>query len=139
MSLTQTQLDQFHRDGYIVVPDVFSEAEMKAAQEAMDEIFYGKPFDAWLAEVDGGETASVSDGFTTTHDHKEGRSQFPTGLRALDVEIGSLDQLEQDVLDILADVPSFGERRCVSNREGNIQHSGKGLREVCLTAPCRPQ
>ena len=37
MSLTQTQLDQFHRDGYIVVPDVFSEAEMKAAQEGMGE------------------------------------------------------------------------------------------------------
>ena len=70
MNLTQTQLDQFHRDGYIVVPEVFSEAEMNAAQEAMDEIFYGKRFDAWLAEVYDGGTASLSDGFTTTHDHK---------------------------------------------------------------------
>jgi len=106
MSLTQTQLDQFHRDGYIVVPDVFSEAEMKAAQEAMDEIFYGKPFDAWLAEVDGGETASVSDGFTTTHDHKEGRSQFPTGLRALDGLVENetyLDIFEQ----CLGDRPAY--------------------------------
>ena len=31
MSLTQAQLDQFHRDGYIIVPDVFTEAEMDAA------------------------------------------------------------------------------------------------------------
>ena len=83
MSLTSAQLEQFHRDGYIIVPDLFSDAEMDAALEAMDQTFYGKPFDAWLADFDAGQTAGVSDGFTTTHNHEEGRSQFPTGAGAL--------------------------------------------------------
>ena len=106
MSLTQTQLDQFHRDGYIVVPDVFSDAEMDAAQEAMDNIFYGKRFDAWLAEVDGGRADGVSDGFTTTHNHQEGRAQFPTGAHALDCLIENetyLDIFEQ----CLGDRPAY--------------------------------
>jgi hypothetical protein len=84
MSLTQAQLDQFHRDGYIIVPDVFTADEMDAALAAMDQTFYGKPFDEWLADVDAGHTDGVSDGFTTTHNHEEGRSQFPTGADALD-------------------------------------------------------
>ena len=84
MSLTPVQLEQFRRDGYIVVPDVFSDAEMDAAQEAMDRIFYGRRFDDWLADVDRGQEGGVSDGFTTTHNHQEGRSQFPTGVDALD-------------------------------------------------------
>jgi hypothetical protein len=85
MSLTPAQLDQFHRDGYIIVPGVFTPDEMDAALAAMEQIFYGKPFAAWLADLDAGAAAKkVSDGFTTTHDHSEGRSQFPVGMDALD-------------------------------------------------------
>ena len=46
MSLTPAQLEQFHRDGYIIVPDLFSDAEMDPALAAMDQAFYGKSFDA---------------------------------------------------------------------------------------------
>ncbi|MEE3257608.1 MAG: phytanoyl-CoA dioxygenase family protein [Candidatus Latescibacterota bacterium] len=106
MSLTSAQLEQFHRDGYIIVPDLFSDAEMDAALEAMDQTFYGKPFDAWLADFDAGQTAGVSDGFTTTHNHEEGRSQFPTGAGALDRLIENetyLDIFEQ----CLGDKPAY--------------------------------
>ena len=84
MALTASQLEQFHRDGFIIVPDVFSVGEMDAALAAMDQTFYGKPFTAWLADFDAGQTQGVSDGFTTTHDHEQGRSQFATGAEALD-------------------------------------------------------
>ena len=106
MSLTQAQLDQFHRDGYIIVPDVFTEAEMDAALAAMDQTFYGKSFDEWLADVDARQADGVSDGFTTTHDHEAGRSQFPTGADALDRLIEKetyLDIFEQ----CLGDNPAY--------------------------------
>ena len=84
MSLTPAQLDQFHRDGYIIVPDLFTADEMDAALAAMEQIFYGQSFQQWLSDCDQGDASGVSDGFTTTHDHSEGRSQFPVGAPALD-------------------------------------------------------
>ena len=96
MSLSPAELEQFHRDGYIIVPELFSAGEMDAALTAMDEIFYGEPFKQWLSDRDVAE--AVSDGFTTTHDHENGRSQFPTGAPALDKLIENeryLDIFEQ--------------------------------------------
>ncbi|MYK40478.1 MAG: phytanoyl-CoA dioxygenase family protein [Gemmatimonadetes bacterium] len=84
MSLTPAQLDQFHRDGYLIVPDLFTADEMNDALAAMEQIFYGQSFQQWLADCDRGSASGVSDGFTTTHDHSEGRSQFPVGAPALD-------------------------------------------------------
>ena len=98
MSLSAAQLEQFRRDGFIVVPDVFSAQEMAQALEAMDRIFYGKRFESWLEDCDAGRADGVSDGFTTTHDHEQGRSQFPTGEKALDRLIENqtyLDLFEQ--------------------------------------------
>ncbi len=94
MALTSSQLEQFHRDGYIIVPDVFSAGEMDAALAAMDQTFYGKSFAAWLADFDAGQTEGVSDGFTTTHDHEQGRSQFATGSEALDKLIENATYLD---------------------------------------------
>ena len=98
MSLTPAQLDQFHRDGYIIVPDLFTADEMDAALAAMEQTFYGQSFQQWLADCDQGDASGVSDGFTTTHDHSEGRSQFPVGAPALDRLIENetyLDVFEQ--------------------------------------------
>ena len=39
------------------------------------------------------------------------------GLGLLDVVVGGLDQLQQDVLDVLADVAGLGQRRGVGDRE----------------------
>ena len=44
MSLTPAQLDQFHRDGYIIIPDLFTADEMDDALAAMEQIFYGQSF-----------------------------------------------------------------------------------------------
>ena len=55
MSLTPAQLDQFYRDGYIIVPDLFTADEMDAALAAMEQIFYGQSFQQWLSDCDRGE------------------------------------------------------------------------------------
>ena len=57
------------------------------------------------------------------------------GLGPLDVEVGGLDQLEQDVLDVLADVAGLGERGGVGDGERHVEQAGERLREVGLAAP----
>ena len=59
------------------------------------------------------------------------------GLGLLDVVVGGLDQLEQDVLDVLADVAGLGERGGVGDRERDVEHPGQRLREVGLAAAGR--
>ena len=56
------------------------------------------------------------------------------GLGLLHVVVGRLDQLQQDVLDVLADVAGLGERGGVGDRERDVQHPRERLREV---ASCR--
>ena len=60
-------------------------------------------------------------------------------LGLLDVEVGGLDQLEQDVLDVLADVASLRQRRCVGDGEGDVEDAREGLREVGLAATGRAE
>src|SRR3954452_6489375 len=56
------------------------------------------------------------------------------GLCLLDVEVGGLDQLQQDVLDVLADVAGLGERGRVRDRDRHVEDARERLREVCLAA-----
>ncbi len=56
------------------------------------------------------------------------------GLGLLDVVVGGLDELEQDVLDVFADVPGFGERGGVGDRERHLQQARQRLREERLAA-----
>src|SRR5207237_112839 len=51
------------------------------------------------------------------------------GLGTSYIAFGSLQQLEDDVLYVLADVPRFCERGSVHDGEGNIQHAGERLRQ----------
>src|ERR671910_2848515 len=55
-------------------------------------------------------------------------------LGLLDVVIGGLDELEEDVLDVLADVARLGQRRGVGDGERDVEHLGEGLREQRLAA-----
>ena len=57
MPLTESQLADFRRDGYILVPGLFSPAAVGAALEEMEKIFYGKSFDDHLADLDAGAKA----------------------------------------------------------------------------------
>src|SRR3954451_11984576 len=59
------------------------------------------------------------------------------GLGALDVVVGRLDQLQQDVLDVLTDVAGLGQGGGVGDRERHVEHPGEGLRQVGLAAPGR--
>ncbi|HVF09207.1 MAG TPA: phytanoyl-CoA dioxygenase family protein, partial [Abditibacteriaceae bacterium] len=95
MALTQQQIDDFHRDGYLIVPDVFDAAEVGAALAAMEQIFYGKSYAEYLAGFDE-NPAAVSDGFCSKG--APGRAQFPCGPEALDCMIEKdeyLDMCEQ--------------------------------------------
>jgi hypothetical protein len=50
-------------------------------------------------------------------------------LRALDVVVAVLQQLQHDVLDVLADVAGLGQRRRVGHRERHVKNPGQRLRE----------
>ena len=59
-------------------------------------------------------------------------------LRLLDVVVGRLEQLEDDVLDILAHVAGFGQRGRVGHRERHVEGLRQRLREQRLAAAGRP-
>ena len=61
------------------------------------------------------------------------------GLGLLDVEVGRLDELEEDVLDVLADVAGLGERGRVRDREGDVEDARERLREERLPASGRAE
>jgi hypothetical protein len=56
------------------------------------------------------------------------------GLRLLDVVVGGLDQLEQDVLHILADVAGLGQRGGVGDGERDVEDLGQRLGQQRLAA-----
>ena len=59
------------------------------------------------------------------------------GLGLLDVVVRGLNQLEEDVLDVFADVARFGERGGVGDRERHVEHARQRLREIRLAAARR--
>ena len=58
-------------------------------------------------------------------------------LRPLDVVVGGLQQLQDDVLDVLADIAGFGQRRRVGHRERHVEDAGQRLGEQRLAAAGR--
>ena len=60
-------------------------------------------------------------------------------LGLLHVEVGGLDQLQEDVLDVLADVACLGQRGGVGDREGDVEDSRQRLRQQRLAAAGRPE
>ena len=61
------------------------------------------------------------------------------GLGLLHIEVGGLDQLQEDVLDVLADVAGLGQRRGVGDRERDVEDPGKGLGQQRLAAAGRAE
>ncbi len=55
------------------------------------------------------------------------------GLRSLDVEVGRLDQLEQDILDVLTDVAGLGQGGGIGDSKGNIETTSQRLGKQSLT------
>ena len=60
-------------------------------------------------------------------------------LGLLDVVVGGLDQLQQDVLDVLADVAGLGQRGGVGDRERHVEDPRERLREQRLAAAGRAE
>jgi hypothetical protein len=52
--------------------------------------------------------------------------------RTLDIVVGRLQQLEDNVLDVLADIAGFGDRRRIGDGERNIENARQRLRQQCL-------
>src|SRR5437588_1502235 len=61
------------------------------------------------------------------------------GLGLLDVVVGRLDELQENVLDVLAHVAGFGERRRVGNGKGHVEHAGQRLCQQRLAAARRTE
>ena len=55
-------------------------------------------------------------------------------LRPLDIVVGDLQQLEDDVLDVLADIAGFGQRRGVGHGEGHVEDARQRLGQQRLAA-----
>src|SRR5439155_732420 len=58
-------------------------------------------------------------------------------LCAVEVEVGGLDETEEDVLDVLADVAGLGEAGRVGDRERHVEDARERLREKRLAATGR--
>jgi hypothetical protein len=61
------------------------------------------------------------------------------GLGLLDVEVGGLDELQKDVLDILAHVAGLGESGSVGDGEGHVEYAGQRLGQKGLATAGGPQ
>jgi hypothetical protein len=59
-------------------------------------------------------------------------------LSPLDIVVGGLEQLQDDVLHVLADIARLGQGRGVRHGEGHVQDPGEGLREQGLARPGGP-
>ncbi|OIQ70245.1 hypothetical protein GALL_481440 [mine drainage metagenome] len=53
-------------------------------------------------------------------------------LRALDIIVGRLQELQDDVLDVLADIAGLGQRRRVRHRERHVENPRQRLRQQRL-------
>src|SRR5262249_43325193 len=58
-------------------------------------------------------------------------------LGALDVIVGGLQQLEDDVLDVLADIAGLGERGRIRHGEGHVEDARQRLRQQRLAGAGR--
>ena len=58
-------------------------------------------------------------------------------LGPLDIVVGGLQQLEDDVLDVLADIAGFGQGRRVGHGEGHVENARQRLREQRLAGTGR--
>ena len=55
-----------------------------------------------------------------------------------DVEVGRLDEPQEDVLDVLADVAGLGQRRGVGDAERDVEDAGERLGQERLAGAGRP-
>ena len=58
-------------------------------------------------------------------------------LGLLDVEVGRLNEVQEDVLDILSHVAGLRQRGRVGDGEGHVQHAGERAAEGRLAGACR--
>ena len=59
-------------------------------------------------------------------------------LGPLDIVVGGLQKLKNDVLDVLADIAGFGQGRRVGHGEGHIEHAGQVWASRVLPQPVGP-
>ena len=62
-----------------------------------------------------------------------------TLLSSADVEVCRLNEAQEDVLNVLADISGFGQGRRIGDGEGYVEHLGKGLGEQGLAGASWPR
>ena len=60
------------------------------------------------------------------------------GLCPGHIAVCGLEQLEDDVFDVLADVAGLGQRGCIDDGEGHVQHFGQRVSQQGFAAPGGP-
>src|SRR6516165_6928137 len=60
-----------------------------------------------------------------------------TALGLIDIIIGRLQQLENDVLDVLSDIAGLGQRRCIRHGERHVEDASERLRQQGLAGAGR--
>ena len=85
------------------------------------------------------ETSRVIEGLSDFRDYLVDLVDIDDpALCPLDIVVAGLKQLQDDVLDILADIAGLGERRRVGHGEGHVEGPRQRLREQGLAAAGRP-
>ena len=86
--LTPKQCESYRRDGYLLVPDLFSKDRLLPALEAAEQNAYGKSFEAFNAELDANpaleETLIRPTGRRSFGGPRAQFHDIPTGVDAID-------------------------------------------------------
>lgn len=105
--LTDRDLADYRRDGFVLVPGPFAPAAIDAARAALEQLFYGMPFAQWLAtRAAAAAPDSIPDGVAPLADGR--RTRWPTGHEALDRLIEN-DALIAGARHLLGSEPLFGQ------------------------------
>ena len=63
---------------------------------------------------------------------------YDAALGSFDVVVGGLEQLQNNVLDIFADIPRLGQGCRVRHGKRHVENASEGLRKQSLAAACWP-
>ena len=133
--VTPELLERYRRDGYAIVPGVFSGGAMDAALAAMDEALYGRPFEDWQTARDAGEELEAKDGVVHNRVNEEG---LPVGVSAGAIMEAAVRVMSRDEMAgklCVAIVPSFGERYFTHPMFDATQEKARSLVKQPLPAP----
>ncbi len=89
-------------------------------------------FEEGLLDAFAGDVAGDGDVFGFAADLVDFIDVDDAAFGAGDIEVRGLEEAEDDVFDVLADVAGFGEGGCIDDAEGDVEDAGEGAGEECF-------